>query len=98
VESKSRILILMIKIAVIWYTFTNLLLFALYGLDKAQAVIGGRRIPEKVFHSLTLAGGFIGGLLGRFLFRHKTRKPVFFWVQVISAGVHCTAWLTFLNR
>jgi uncharacterized membrane protein YsdA (DUF1294 family) len=88
----------MIKIVAIWYILTNLLLFSIYGVDKNQAIIGGRRIPEKFFHYLAAAGGFIGGLLGQNFFRHKTRKPVFLWVLGISAAVHFVAWFVWLNE
>jgi uncharacterized membrane protein YsdA (DUF1294 family) len=87
----------MIKIVIIWYIFTNLLLFSIYGVDKKQAIIGGRRIPEKLFHYLAATGGFIGGFIGRYFFRHKTRKPVFIWILTASAILHFTGWFAWLN-
>ena len=60
-----------------WLLGWSVALFALYGIDKAQAKLGGWRVPEIVLHTLALIGGFIGGWLGMFLFRHKTQKPVF---------------------
>lgn len=84
---------MLIKVIGVWYIFLSVLLFVIYGLDKAQAVANGRRIPEKVFHYLSLAGGFPGGLLGRPFFHHKTRKPVFLLVLIISFVLHCLIWV-----
>ncbi|MEI8132357.1 MAG: DUF1294 domain-containing protein [Leptolinea sp.] len=81
-----------------WYAVSSIVLFLMYGLDKAQAVAGGRRISEKTLHILSLTGGFAGGFLGRFFFRHKTRKPLFLWVLSISAALHCFAWLLWLIK
>ena len=55
----------------------NFWTFAAYGYDKAQSRRGGRRVSER--HLLTLAaiGGSPGALLGRRMFRHKTRKQPF---------------------
>jgi uncharacterized membrane protein YsdA (DUF1294 family) len=41
---------------------------------------------------LALAGGFVGGWIGRFVFHHKTRKPVF--AVVLTAST--LAWLVIL--
>jgi uncharacterized membrane protein YsdA (DUF1294 family) len=59
--------------------------FAAYGVDKWQAAHGGWRIPEIVLHGLALVGGVIGAWAGRFVFRHKTRKPVFLWVLIAAS-------------
>ena len=70
---------------------TGIVTFALYGFDKMQAKRDGGRVPEIVLHLLTLAGGFPGGWVGRFVFQHKTRKPVFLIVLVMATALH--AWL-----
>jgi len=88
---------LLLKIAFVWYSFMSLLLFIIYGLDKAQAVANGRRIPEKVLHFLALAGGFPGGFLGRKYFHHKTKKPAFLIILVGSAIIHTITWLLILR-
>jgi uncharacterized membrane protein YsdA (DUF1294 family) len=88
--------IVILKFAFTWYAVMSIALFALYGLDKAQARIEGRRLPEKILHLLAAAGGFPGGLLGRALFHHKTRKPTFLIILLVSAGVHGLLWLVFL--
>ena len=83
----------MVNILLAWYGVSSIVLYVLYGLDKAQAVAGGRRISEKTLHILSLTGGFTGGLLGRYFFRHKTRKPVFLWVLYLSGAFHCMTWV-----
>jgi uncharacterized membrane protein YsdA (DUF1294 family) len=89
---------LLLKLALTWYGTTSTVLFALYGLDKAQSRMDGRRIPEKVLHMLAVAGGFPGGLLGRSLFHHKTRKPLFLVILVCSAVVHIFLWIVFFLK
>jgi uncharacterized membrane protein YsdA (DUF1294 family) len=70
---------------------TSCACFAAYGLDKRLAAVGGRRVPERTLHLLALLGGWPGALLGRRLFRHKTRKVPFrvaFWaVVLLHAGL-----------
>ncbi len=55
----------------------SLVTFAVWGWDKAAAIKGNWRTPEKVLLSLVFLGGAAGGALGMYLFRHKTRKPHF---------------------
>jgi uncharacterized membrane protein YsdA (DUF1294 family) len=85
--------LMLLKITCVWYIFLSIVLFVVYGLDKAQAVANGRRIPEKVFHLIALAGGFPGGLIGRPFFHHKTRKPVFLFVLIVSFVLHSLIWI-----
>jgi len=67
-----------------WLLAWSVVTFGLYGYDKAQAKIGGGRVPEIVLHIVTLIGGWPGAWIGRFVFRHKIRKPVFLAVLIIS--------------
>lgn len=87
-----------INLALAWYGTLSILLFAMYGLDKAQAVNNGRRISERTLHYVALLGGFPGGLLGRALFHHKTRKPLFLIILLGSAGAHLLVWFLLLNN
>ncbi len=75
---------LKINLYIAWLLSWGLVTFGFYGYDKAQAKIGGGRVPEIVLHLITLAGGVLGAWAGRFLFRHKTRKPAFLIVLVVS--------------
>ncbi|AOV97487.1 DNA-binding protein [Edwardsiella hoshinae] len=62
-----------------WYglALVNLLTFLLYGGDKLAARRQWRRIPERILLGIGVVGGWPGGLLGQWLFRHKTRKEAF---------------------
>jgi uncharacterized membrane protein YsdA (DUF1294 family) len=62
--------------------------FATYGIDKAAAVRGCRRIPESFLHLLGVAGGWPGALAGRHVFRHKTRKVSFRIVTWLGAALN----------
>ena len=55
----------------------NLLAFAAFGIDKALAEQGMRRISEHTLLQLAFFGGIAGAYAGRALFRHKTRKQPF---------------------
>lgn len=66
----------------------SLVTFCLYGFDKLRAKKEGTRIPEKLLHGLSLAGGFPGGWAGRAVFRHKTRKKWFLVVLILSTLIH----------
>ena len=67
---KTEIIII---ILIVW----NIIVFAMYGLDKQKAKRNSRRISEK---TLILSAVFMGGtgaLLGMQIFRHKTRHIKF---------------------
>ena len=65
----------------------NFLNFLLFGYDKVQAKRGGWRIPERVLLGLNLFGGGIGGLAGMLVFRHKTRKNIFWLAAIVGIGL-----------
>lgn len=65
----------------------SLIAFAIWGWDKAAAINGKWRTPEKVLLSLIFLGGAAGGALGMKLFRHKTRKPHFRIALWIAGGL-----------
>lgn len=80
-----------------WITAASLTTFLLYGFDKWQAKAGGPRVPELVLHSLSLAGGFIGGWTGMLWWRHKTQHPSFTLVLLISSLLHAGIWWYIAN-
>ncbi|MDN3646615.1 DUF1294 domain-containing protein [Pontixanthobacter aestiaquae] len=55
----------------------NLVAFAAFGIDKARAEDGARRISERDLLFFAVIGGVPGAFAGRALFRHKTRKQPF---------------------
>ena len=68
------------------YILLSVVLYALYGADKAAALDGRRRTPEKSLQLLALLGGWPGALIAQRRFRHKTRKQPFqamFWIAVV---------------
>ena len=71
----------------IYLAIANLADFALFGIDKHQAVHVGSRIPEAVLLGVGLAGGAPGALLGMHLFRHKTRRAYFHWGLWLFLGI-----------
>ena len=78
----------------------NLWTFALFGIDKAAARAGRRRIAEARLLGLALIGGTPGAYAGRAAFRHKTRKQPFCahlfriaLLQVMAAGSGIGWWL-----
>ena len=69
----------------IWVACDSVVTFAAFGYDKAMARSKRTRVPEMVLLALTLSGGTIGALIGRVVFRHKTRKVSFrrqFWAVI----------------
>jgi uncharacterized membrane protein YsdA (DUF1294 family) len=73
-----------------WLLAVNVIAFAYYGYDKAQARASADRVPEVVLHGFTAAGGALGAYAAMRFFRHKTIKGSFrivFWmlaaVQVV---------------
>lgn len=56
----------------------SLVLFAVMAADKRRARRNMRRVPEARLFLLALLGGAAGGVLGMYVFHHKTKKPRFF--------------------
>jgi uncharacterized membrane protein YsdA (DUF1294 family) len=67
----------LVPLAIGGLAVVNLLAVGSFWDDKQRAIQGKRRIPESDLLSLALLGGSPGALLGRKLFRHKTRKEPF---------------------
>ncbi|KXH87564.1 hypothetical protein AU377_01185 [Sporosarcina sp. HYO08] len=64
--------------------------FAAMGIDKRQAKMRQRRIPEKNLWLLGLLGGGIGAYLGMQIFKHKTRHTSFrigFLLLALTYGI-----------
>lgn len=69
-----------------YYLLLTAITFAVFGLDKWAAKRGSWRTSEKTLQSLSLVGGWPGGLMAQHVFRHKTSKRSFqqlFWVTVV---------------
>lgn len=62
---------------VIYLLIMNLFTFLIMGIDKKKAKKGSWRVPEKTLFTLVILGGGIGGIVGMYVFRHKTQKMKF---------------------
>lgn len=70
------------------FLLINLLTFIVYGLDKRAAKRSRWRTPEKRMLLFGIIGGAAGGLLGMLFFHHKTRKPYFWFVNLLGICLH----------
>ena len=66
-------------LAILWAVWLaiNLIVFALYGVDKRRARKGAWRIPEKTLLVGTYLLGGVGALAAMRVFRHKTKHIAF---------------------
>ena len=78
---------------IIYLVVINILTFLAMWWDKHEAKVGDWRISEKALFILVLLGGGIGGILGMYVFRHKTKKwyfrfgfPIILILEIILAG------------
>ena len=55
----------------------NLIVFALYGVDKRRAIRGAWRIPERTLLTGTWLLGGVGAWIAMRAFRHKTKHTAF---------------------
>lgn len=69
----------------------NFVAFAAFGIDKALAEGGRRRIAEATLLQFAFFGGSPGAYAGRSAFRHKTRK------QPFSSNLHTIAVIQLLT-
>lgn len=61
-----------------WLVVTSVYTFSLFGVDKYRAGHHRKsRISEVHLLASSALGGWVGGLLGMILFRHKTAKSSF---------------------
>lgn len=70
----------------IWYLLgINIFSFIIYCVDKLLAVKKLFRISEYSLFILAIFGGGIGSLLGMKVFHHKTKKKVFWIINIIAS-------------
>lgn len=67
------------QIALYYLLLVNAICLLLFAVDKRRARQGGWRVPEKTLFLWGMAGGSLGGLLGMYVIRHKTRHLKFVW-------------------
>ena len=67
----------MIYKILLYLLVVNVITFLMIGYDKHEAKKGNWRVSEKTLFTLVVLGGSIGGIIGMFTFRHKTKKWYF---------------------
>ena len=76
------------ELALISYVaIVSLILCVFMYVDKERAIKKEWRISEKTLLILGFFGGAIGGVLGMYLFRHKTRHNAFAFGFPLMAAV-----------
>ena len=65
------------QMLIIYLIVINIIGFLAMGIDKHQAKMANRRIPENTLFGFTILGGGIGTILGMYVFHHKTKKSKF---------------------
>ena len=65
------------QMLIIYLVIINVIGFLAMGIDKHQAKMSNRRIPENTLLGLTVLGGGVGTILGMYVFHHKTKKGKF---------------------
>jgi uncharacterized membrane protein YsdA (DUF1294 family) len=74
-----------------WYLVLSVVTFLLYGWDKVSASGGHWRTQESTLNGLALLGGWPGGWIAQYAWRHKSRKTSFqaaFWsATLVNVGV-----------
>ena len=64
-------------VLMVYLGLINGITLILFGLDKRRAIRQKRRIPIVTLLGCSFVGGALGGLMGMYMFRHKTRKDYF---------------------
>ena len=67
----------MLTVICVFLLVMNVLAFALMGIDKLKVKAGAWRVPEKTLFLVTALFGGLGGTLGMYFFRHKTKHWYF---------------------
>lgn len=74
--------------AISYVAIVSLILCIYMYIDKERAKKKEWRISEKTLLTLGFFGGAIGGVLGMYLFRHKTKHNAFAFGFPLMAAVH----------
>jgi len=68
-----------LKTFLLYLLLANVVNFCLFAWDKQRARRGAWRVQERTLFVWAILGGALGGLLGMYVFHHKTRHPKFKW-------------------
>ena len=86
----------MLTVYIIVLVVMSVLCALAFGIDKLKSKGGVSRTPEIVLLSLMSLGGAVGGLVGMYVFRHKT-NPItkFHFIITLFASIAVQAFLLF---
>ena len=79
-----------IKIYLIIYAIMSLITFIFYLADKIKARNGSWRIPEATLLTLPWFLGSLGGILGMYVVRHKTKAEHWYFAvdNILALIIH----------
>lgn len=77
-----------IYIYVVAWIFISLITYGAYLLDKNRAKQKGMRIKEKHLLLLSVFLGSIGGIMGLYVVRHKTKHWYFVVINWLAFALH----------
>ena len=77
-----------IKYLLLFLGGMSLIAFLLYAIDKDKARRHAWRIPEKTLLGFGILGGAAGAVLAMLLFRHKTRRRMFWSINLLALALH----------
>ena len=87
------------ELALISYVaIVSLILCVFMYVDKERAIKKEWRISEKTLLILGFFGGAIGGVLGMYLFRHKTRHNAFAFGFPLMAAIQIYIIVQFIKN
>ena len=86
------------KYILIWLLLMNLALFFTMGSDKGRAKANKRRVPEARLFLLAVLGGALGGTLGMYVFRHKTKHWYFHLAHVFAIVWQVALWASLYGQ
>lgn len=77
------------------YALMSLVAVVAFTIDKAAAVKGERRVPERTLHTIEALGGWPGALIALDLVKHKRQKRSYTLTLYLIAALHVAAWLLY---
>lgn len=80
------------------YALASLAALAAYARDKRAAARGQHRTRERTLHIIEALGGWLGAILARRWFRHKTCDSGFLVVSWLIILAHAMGWFWWLRR
>ena len=81
-----------------YFAIVSLTLCVFMYIDKQRAIKKEWRISEKTLLTLAFFGGAVGGVLGMYLFRHKTKHNAFAFGFPLMAAVHIYLIVQFMKN